>query len=166
MVTSADPWALAGKVERLGDLWPWLGGATVLGIAALSGSVEAFGLTLGVLAAMQATWGGLRVERATAEVGAITRAVERADRLERLARIDDALFSIEIADDEELRPSARGADLWNETRKAYEAASGLGLPETKRLVDLLLAYRESPAALRELRAACTRVRDETRAARA
>lgn len=52
-LTAADPWGLGARVDRLGDLWPWLSGAAILAVAALTGSVEAFGLTLGVLAAAQ-----------------------------------------------------------------------------------------------------------------
>ncbi len=104
---SYDPWGLAPRVERLGELWPWVLGATALGIAALSGSAEAFGLTLGVLAAAQATWGGLRVERGMERIEAVAGRIERGDRFERLSAL------VEAVTDAYVTVASRGAMMLN-----------------------------------------------------
>lgn len=81
----------------LGDRWPYISGATALLIAAMTGELDAFGLTLGVLAAVQAAIGGRRVERAAERIETTVTAIQRADRLERIVQVQTAVARVIIA---------------------------------------------------------------------
>jgi hypothetical protein len=81
---------------------PWIVTAAVaLGLAWALGGPDAFGLTLGVLAATQAVWGGWRVERGMERIESASRRIERTTdsaqreaRLERTTRLLGALAEV------------------------------------------------------------------------
>jgi hypothetical protein len=121
-------------------------GGTALAVAALSGSVEAFGLTLGVLAAAQATWGGLRVERGLERIDQVASRIERADRLERLARVEQSLDSIRTADlfDTLGKPGALDV-LDAQLDGALRACDTLPLPRTREVPKVLVLCFDLPS---------------------
>jgi hypothetical protein len=128
-----DRFGIGPRVGQLGDAWPYAGGAVALLVAAFGG-LDAFGLTLGVLAALQAAVAGRRLETTAGRIEQTTSGTAWLDRMARLGRVRDAVEKYDLA----LR-SGRGyigvpaRPLGRGLERALNLA-GVELPECARLL--------------------------------
>ena len=103
-------------------LLPWVvGTALALGLAGALGGLEAFGLTIGVLAAAQAVWGGWRIEAAAKRIDRRAKAEDKAALVSALVDAERTVGRWAEAMDS-TSPGRRQADVFRKAGPEIQAA--------------------------------------------